>query len=267
MCAYQVFRFPEWATTTIQAGSAPSAQFQPTYTTSPAAAALTGVPYAATRSMPLWKCAQPLPGRVVLEGAAAVLAADREVVHRPAHRAVERARDVAARDLPGDHRVDLALELLLVHRGLADDRGGVPLVARERGEASLLLGERPGDLLLEPAKLLLRLLQRAHRLVEIALLGGGLLAQDVGPCSRVGHRLVDRRERLLGLGDLVGEGAVLLADIDVVGHLREQVGERATGQERLERRRPVGVVRAADAIGELGPALGELDPLRGFLRR
>ena len=140
------------------------------------------------------------------------------------------------------------------------------LLRASAAKSRLLLGERPGDLLLEPAKLLLRLLQRSHRLVEIAFLGGGLLAQDVGPCAGVGHGLVDRRERLLGLGDLVGEGAVLLADIDVVGHLREQVGERATGQERLERRGPVGVVRAADAIGKLSPPLGELDALRGFLR-
>ena len=77
---------------------------------------------------------------------------------------------------------------------------------------------------------------------------------------------MERRERLLVLGDLVGERLVLLADVDVVAHLGQQVGERAARQERLEERRPVRVVGAAEAVGEERLALGQLGPLGGLAR-
>ncbi len=77
---------------------------------------------------------------------------------------------------------------------------------------------------------------------------------------------MDRLERLLGLGDAVGQRLVLLADIDVVAHLRQQIRERPAGQERLERRRAIGVVCAAHAVRELCSLLGELEALLVFLR-
>jgi hypothetical protein len=167
--------------------------------------------------------------RVVLERAAAVFTADREAVHRPAHRPVELARDVALGDLPADEIVDPRLEPLLVGGSAPDDRGRVALVARQGDEAGPLLGQRPGDLALEDPQLLLGLLETAHRLVEIALLGRRLLAEHVRSVARVGDVLVDSSERFLRLGDALRERLVLLADIDVVAHLGEEIGERAAG--------------------------------------
>ena len=103
---------------------------------------------------------------------------------------------------------------------------------------------------LELAQLGLGGLEVAQARVELALLGGRLLAQVVGPVARVLDVLVQRGERLLVVGDLLGERLVLLADVEVVAHLGEQVGERPARQERLEQRGPVGVVGAADAVGE-----------------
>ena len=76
------------------------------------------------------------------------------------------------------------------------------------------------------------------------------LAQVVRLGARVLGRLVERGERGLVLRDLVGERLVLLADVDVVAHLGEHVGERAARQEGLEERRPIGVVGAPQALGE-----------------
>ena len=90
-------------------------------------------------------------------------------------------------------------ELLLVGGGPPDDRGRVALVARQGDEAGPLLGQRPGDLALEDPQLLLGLLETAHRLVEIALLGRRLLAEHVRSVARVGDVLVDGGERLLRL--------------------------------------------------------------------
>src|SRR4051794_18120499 len=164
---------------------------------------------------------------VILERAAAVLTADGEVVHGPAHRPVELARDVALGHLSADEIFDPRLELLLIGRGAADDRRGVALVARQRGVAGPLLRERPGDLALEDPQLLLGLLETAHGLVEVALLGRRLLPQRVRPHAGFRDGLMDRLEGLLRLGDAVGKRLVLLTDVDVVAHLGEQVGERA----------------------------------------
>ena len=72
---------------------------------------------------------------------------------------------------------------------------------------------------------------------------------------------MERCERLLVEGDLVGQRLVLLADVDVVAHLGQQVGERAARQERLEERGPVGVVCAPHALGEHRLAVRELATL------
>ena len=175
--------------------------------------------------------------------------------------------DVAARDLPRDEGVDLLRKRLLVGGGLADDRGGVRLAALQGGVAGLLLLESLRDRLLEPGQLGLGLLEVEEALVERPFLSGRLLAQLVGLDPRVRDRLVDRGQRLLVHGDLVGQGLVLLADVDVVAHLGEELGEGAAGQERLQRRGAVRVVGAAYPVGEEGPALAELDALGLFLGR
>jgi hypothetical protein len=69
---------------------------------------------------------------------------------------------------------------------------------------------------------------------------------------------VERGERLLVLNDLEGECLVLLADVDVIAHLGQQVGEGAARQERLEERGAVGVVGAPDTIREQRLALDQL---------
>jgi hypothetical protein len=52
---------------------------------------------------------------------------------------------------------------------------------------------------------------------------------------------------------------VLLADVDRVADLREDVRERAGRQERLEHRGPVGVVGLPQALGEDGLACAQVD--------
>ena len=102
-------------------------------------------------------------------------------------------------------------------------------------------------------------LSAARLCVERALLGRRLVAQVVGPRARVRRSSGGATASVcLVDGDLVGERLVLLADVDVVAHLGQQVGERPARQERLEERGPVGVVGAPDALGEERLALGEL---------
>ena len=94
-------------------------------------------------------------------------------------------------------------------------------------------------------------------LFERHLLGGRLDAQVVGLRPGSPRRSGGApRASSWSCDDLLGEGLVLLADVDVVAHLGEEVGERPARQERLEQRRPVGVVGAPDAVGEQGLALG-----------
>ena len=107
----------------------------------------------------------------------------------------------------------------------------------------------------------------AHALVELLLLRGRLDPEVLGGEARLLDGLVDRRERRLIAFDLLGERLVLLAHVDHVARLGEDVGERAAGQEGLEQRRPVGVVGAPDAQGELVLLIGETGGLLGLLRR
>ena len=72
-------------------------------------------------------------------------------------------------------------------------------------------------------------------------------------------------ERLLVLGDLDGERLVLFADVEVLAHLGQQVGERAARQEGFEERGAIGVVGAAEAVGQERLALGELGALGRLL--
>ena len=145
---------------------------------------------------------------------------------------------------------DLVLELLLGGRGLGQGGLGGRLVALDGGVRPLLRGERRGGPLLELLERGLAVVELAQALVEGSLLGRRRLAQVVRLGARVLGRLVERGERGLVLRDLVGERLVLLADVDVVAHLGEHVGERAARQEGLEERRPIGVVGAPQALGE-----------------
>jgi hypothetical protein len=158
------------------------------------------------------------------------------------------ARDIASIDLLLDQRIDLLGQPLLLGRRLADDRRGGCLVPGQPLIGPLLGGERRGRPLLELLELGLGVLEGQQARVERSLLGGRLLAQVVGPGPGVLGRLVERSEGLLVDGDLVGQRLVLLADIDEVAHLGQQVGERSARQERLEERGPVGVVRAPHAF-------------------
>ncbi len=121
-------------------------------------------------------------------------------------------------------------------------------------------------LLLEARELGLGVLEPLEALVQGDLLDGGALAQAVGPLAgRLGD-LVHRGEIRLVPGDLLGEGLVLLADVDEVAHLGQQVAERPAREERLEQRCPVAVVRAPDALGQQRLALAQLGPLLVLLR-
>ena len=90
--------------------------------------------------------------------------------------------------------------------------------------------------------------------VELCLLLLRVSARSVSVWARVVvDRLVDRGERLLVPDDLLGEHLVLLGEVVDVADLGDDVGERAARQERLEERRPVGVVGLADPLGEQLP--------------
>ena len=123
-----------------------------------------------------------------------------------------------------------------------------------------------GDPLLEPLEGGPRGVEVGQALVEGSLGGGRLLAEIVGPRTRVEGRLVELGERLLVLGDLDRKRLVLLADVEVLAHLGQQVGEGAARQERFEERRAIGVIGAAEAVGQEGLALGEFGPLGRLLR-
>jgi hypothetical protein len=69
---------------------------------------------------------------------------------------------------------------------------------------------------------------------------------------------VDLGQRFLVGGDPGRERLVLLADVDEVAHLGQQVRERAARQEGLEQRGPVAVVGAPDPFGQDRPALRQL---------
>ncbi len=112
----------------------------------------------------------------------------------------------------------------------------------------------------------LGVLEVGQALVELGLLVDGLEPQLLDPVLRVDDRLMDRRERLLVVDDLVGELLVLLTDIDVVAHVGKDVGERPARQEGLEERRPTGVVGGPYALGEKRLAPCEFDLLRTLLR-
>ena len=118
---------------------------------------------------------------------------------------------------------------------------------------------------LELLELRPRLLEVGQALVEDLLLGGRLGPQLAGVEAGLADRLAEREERLLVLGDLLGEDLVLVADVDEVADVGDRVGERIGRQDRLEERRPVAVVGRPDVIGEERLALGELGRLRVLL--
>ena len=77
---------------------------------------------------------------------------------------------------------------------------------------------------------------------------------------------MDRRQRLLVVGDLLGQRLVLFARVDVVAHLGQHVGERAARQERFEQRRSIAVIGVPYPLGQLGATRSQVGPLGGLLR-
>ena len=72
---------------------------------------------------------------------------------------------------------------------------------------------------------------------------------------------LEREEGLLVLGDLRGEGPVLVAEVDQVADVGDRVRERVGRQDRLEHRRPIAVVGGPEVLGQDRLALGQLGRL------
>ena len=59
--------------------------------------------------------------------------------------------------------------------------------------------------------------------------------------------VVEHLQHLLVGADLLGQKPILLGEVEVIADLGQDIGEVAARQERVEDRRPIGVVRLADA--------------------
>ena len=157
-----------------------------------------------------------------------------------------------------DERVDPARRASAGRRGLAASAACVRLVRRDPGVGLLLLvrSARAPSRFSSFLSSRLRLLESHEARVELALLGGRLLSQALVWRACLGDVWWSAASISWSSRDLLGEGLVLLADIDVVAHLGEQVGERPPDRNDLEQRRAVGVVGAADALGQQRLAVG-----------
>jgi hypothetical protein len=141
--------------------------------------------------------------------------------------------------------VGLALRHLLVRRALG--------------------GELPLRLVLEGGELPAGDPQVLQAGVELALLGGGLGPQLLARRPRVHEEGAERGERG-GVGlDAVGEGPVLVAEVEVGPHVLQEVGEGAGREERLDEGRPVRAVGLADPGGQEVAAILERGRLLGLL--
>ena len=181
-------------------------------------------------------------------GAAEVLADDAR--HRPDERPVVLRRDVAVGVLGGDELVDPVGELPLRGVRRRDGDGQVVLVSGDLGVGGLLDREGPLGRVLQLLELGASVLELLHLAVELHLLGGGLNPELVGRVGQVLDRGLGGRDRRLVADDLVGERLVLLADVDRGADIVQDVGEGSGRQERLEHRRPVGVVGLPETVGE-----------------